>query len=276
MSDKDLEKNPAEEITSGAAEKTNKKSDVAVEVKLKRDLLAANELAEKQAKEIQSLREKMSQPVAVATPDMALINQLKGQIDQLSQQVNTVKAVGTGLVFKKPTAEDTQKEKITFTSRSVIYIVASYRDANGIEHLPPFKLIVFEYAASDVKKEGKEETILNFSQFTTNLKPEIEFLRNHPFYNIAYSENTNSMAKEDVQEIAFRVQAATQLGSASAEQLFERAEYYNIPNWRSMSAASIRPIVLNEMTKQFKKENEALQENILRNMELYKLGINKE
>ena len=244
----------------------NKKSDVATETKFQREVYEKNKEIEELKRELEdakSLHASKEQPSTA--PDMALINELQGQIKQLSQQVMGA-AAGKKLMFRSPVASDVlpPEEAITFTARSVVYIVASYLDKNGIEQLPPHKLIVFEYAASEIRKDGREEEIKNFSQYTTNLKTEIEFLRASPYYGITFSENTNEMANEDPKEAEFKVRAANMIQTATPEAIFQRADEFKIPNWRSKSAAELKPLVVAEMTKQYKSEAQQLQDEIIR------------
>jgi len=245
-------------------DKKENKSDVVADVKHKRELYEKNKELEQKDKELEELRKQLEKKPEVAqAPDQGIITQLQAQIDQLSRQVVGA-AQGHKLLFRQPTAADLQDEAIVFTARSVIYIVASYTDSRGLEQLPPFKLIIFQYAASDIKKDGREEEIKNFSQYTTNLKPEIEFLRNHPFYGITFSENTNEMMNEDTKETQFKTRAALQLSTMSPEGIFSRARELGISDWAKKSAAELRFAIVQKMTGLYKKEAQDLQDEIIR------------
>jgi hypothetical protein len=262
----------SEQSENGSAntEKNEKKlSGAAAETKVKRDLYEKDNKIEELEKELEALRNKPSSAVVVA-PDMELLNKLQAQVDLLSRQVGMAPQAGA-LKFRQPTPADLQDEAITFTARTVIYIVASCLK-NGIEYLPPHKLIIFQYAASDVRKEGREEQIKNFSQYTTNLKTEIEYLRNHPFYNIAFSENTNDMMQQDTKEIQFRTSAAAILQNASPEMVFARAEEFAIPNWRSKSPAELKPFIIQKMSEQYRQREAEIQEDILHRQTLRQLS----
>jgi hypothetical protein len=201
---------------------------------------------------------------------------MKAQIDMLSKQVSAGPA-GAKLRFREPNAADLVQvgEEVTFTARNVLYVVASYRDHRGLEKMPPHKLIVFQYAASDVRREGKEETVKNFSQYTTNLKTEIEYLREHPYYGIAFSENTNEMMDEDMLDTQFKIRAATQLASATPENIYVRAEQYKIQNFRNKSANQLRILVVNAMALEYKKEKKSLDDEILKRRALGQMVLNQ-
>lgn len=247
------------------------------EIKSRKALLKANErleaAEEKNKKLAQQLQEAKESTSALPSPDS--ISKLQAQVELLSRQVITGVA-GTKLKFREPAATDLvpEGEEVTFTARNVLYVVASYRDHRGIEKMPPFKLIVFQYAASDIRKEGHEDTVRNFCQYTTNLKAEIDYLRDHPFYGITFSENTNEMLDEDVLDTQFKIRAATQLQSATPESIYARAEQYKIPNFRNKSAEQLRMLVVGAMAKEYKKDKKALDDEIFKRRQLGAMVLN--
>ena len=246
---------------------TKKESTVAADVKTQRELYKKDQELEEKDRELEDIKKQLAElksaPVVTQAPDATLIAQMQAQISLLSAQV--VQGVkGSKLMFRQPTAADVGNDTITFTARAVIYIVASYIDSNGIEKLPPFKLITFQYAASDIRKEGREEEIKNFSQFTTNLIPEIEFLKAHPFYGITFSANTNEMMNEDTKKTEFKTKAALIMSTMSPENVLDKAQAENIPNWRTYSAAALKPILIQKMTEEFEKQAKVIEEEILK------------
>lgn len=244
-----------------------KENSVVADVKAQRELYKKDQELEEKDKELKEIKKQLAElrtaPVVTQAPDATLIAQMQAQISQLSMQV-VQGASGKKLMFRQPVAADVGDDIITFTARAVTYIVASYIDSNGIEKLPPFKLIVFNYAASDIRKEGREEEIKNFSQFTTNLKPEIEFLRAHPFYGITFSANTNEMMNEDTKKTEFKTKAALIISTLSPENVFDKAKAYNIPNWRTYSAAALKPVLIQKMTEEFEASAKVIEEEILK------------
>jgi hypothetical protein len=251
----------------------------AADIASRKKLLKVQEQLEKAEEEKQKLTAQLTElknkPAAVA-PDSGTIEQMKAQIDMLSKQVSAGPA-GAKLRFREPNAADLVQvgEEVTFTARNVLYVVASYRDHRGLEKMPPHKLIVFQYAASDVRREGKEDTVKNFSQYTTNLKTEIEYLREHPYYGIAFSENTNEMMDEDMLDTQFKIRAATQLASATPENIYARAEQYKIQNFRNKSANQLRILVVNAMALEYKKEKKSLDDEILKRRALGQMVLNQ-
>ena len=255
-------------VSATKKEKENKVS--AADIKAQRELIKKDEEIEQLKKDLELAKQTQATPVATPAglPSLDQLNTLQAQINLLSAQVRTG-ATGDKLKFRMPTAADLvpPEKAITFTARAVFYIVGSYMDKDGIEQLPPIKLITFLYAASDIRKEGHEEEIKNFSTFTTRLQPEIDFLRASPYYGIQFGENTNEMMKEDSREISFKTQAATALSVATPEDIYTKAEQLKIPNFRNKSASELRGPIISRMIEDYKKEEEALQREIInRNM----------
>lgn len=269
-----------EDTESQEKNEKNETADVSKdEIKMKRELHERNMKLEEKEIELKKIRKELAdlKEFSAQVPDNNMLDSLKQQVDFLTRQVAT-RDTGSKLVFRQPNSSDLvpQGEEITFTARSVLYVVASYKDHRGIEQLPPHKLIIFTYAASDIRKEGKEETIRNFSQYTTNLRTEIEFLRNHPHYGIAFSENTNEMMDEDVFETQFKLRAANQLSAMTPEAVYQKAESYKVPNWRSKSAEQLRILVVHAMAKEFKDEKKALDAEIIKRRALGQMVLNEE
>ena len=252
----------------------NESSDVTI----RKELYVKDQELLKKEEEIRLLKEKLEKaPSPVVTdvvPDNNAVESLKSQVEFLTRQMTGLAPNAAKLMFREPTPADLvpDGEEVTFVARSVLYVVASYRDYRGIEKLPPHKLIVFQYAASDIRKEGSEDKILNFSQYTTNLRTEIEFLRGHPFYGITFGENTNEMANEDVYEIQYKTRAATMLATMSPESIYQRAEVYKIPNWRQKSAEQLRGLIVVEMSKEFRREYEAQQKELVQRQALRQMA----
>jgi hypothetical protein len=256
------------------------KLDGAEDVEIRRELYKKDQELKAKEEELEALKSKLQNANTVKaeapqTPNIALVEQLQAQVENLSRQVIGLAPNASKLKFREPTAADLVKEgeEVTFTARSILYVVASYRDYRGIEKMPPHKLIIFTYAASDRRKDGREEQIINFSQYTTNLKTEIEFLRGHPFYGITFGENTTEMANEDVSEMQYRARAATMLSTMTPEVVFQRAQDYDIPNWRQKSPEQLRHLIVVAMADEFKIEKKRQQEDIVKRNLMRQLSV---
>jgi len=259
--------------------KPQSKKDEVGELEAKKQLFERNQEIEMLKKELEEIKKAGSGKSETTAPNES-IEELKQQMaaikadaDAMRRNVMGMAPYGQKIIFREPTSADLvpEGEEVTFIARSVLFVVASYRDHRGIEQLPPHKLIVFQYAASDIRKDGPEEKIINFSQYTTNLKTEINFLRNHPYYGITFGENANEMANENPEEIAFKTMAATQVSAMTPESVFQHAEIYNIPNFRAKSANQLRGLIIEAMAKEYKierknQQNELAKRNALRQL----------
>lgn len=195
----------------------------------------------------------------------AVLMNLQKQVEDMKreltakQQSITVVSEKDKPMFRPVTTEDWQEESVVFTARSIFYVIGSYKNSMGIDVAPPHKIIAFEYAASDRRMEGREETILNYCQFTTNLKSEIEFLRNHPHYGITFSENINQMMDEDIRETQFKVRAASMVNAMNNTALFNKCKTYKIP-YHGKRIEELKILVIHQMSKEFVEHSKKIEE----------------
>lgn len=208
----------------------------------------------------------------ISTGSDEVIRHLQGQIDMLSTMVKTggtAKSPDTsGLNFRPVTTEDIAEEELTFVARKVMYLVASYVDENGVEHYPPHKLILFTYAASDIKKDGNEYTIKNYCQYNTKLKTEIDYLRKHPLYSITFFDNLNAMMGDNVMDTDFRVQAASVVNTLSPEAIMDRAKEFKMfspkKSVEEMRAGVIQRLAESYRSQHDEQNRERVKRNIMR------------
>ena len=59
------------------------------------------------------------------------------------------------------------------------------------------------------------------------------------------------MMNEDTKKTEFKTKAALIISTLSPENVFDKAKAYNIPNWRTYSAASLKPVLIQKMTEEF-------------------------
>lgn len=206
---------------------------------------------------------------------LAVIENLKARLDEMERAKATTPQFIQTVDPKKnkyspPTSEDIlpETEAVTFTARNVMYVMAGYMDDAGVEHIPPHKLIVFKYAASDQKQDGPESTIINFCQYTTRLKTEIDFLRNAPQYGLIYSDNMNEVAKYDQKEHEFRGRVAQEIAGMSPETIYQHAQQQKIPGWQGMKSNELRRKIADNIVKEYLKEADDLRKDRLVKMKL--------
>jgi len=177
---------------------------------------------------------------------VAEINDLRAQLELLSNQIMKQQSLldPSKARYKPVPPSDFQDEGVTFSSRRVFLIIGSYLDKKGVEVMPPYKLFKLQYAASDIRKDGMEDSIVNFCEFTSHLKAEIKFLRDHPLYGIEFFENLNETMASDSRHSEFRIRAAQQVASMSDEAVIQAGHQFRIPRITQMSVRTIRPILV--------------------------------
>jgi hypothetical protein len=217
-----------------------------------------------QAEKIKKLQELLDARIpATPSPD---IDTLKTQVDLLTklvtnqQQSMVTLSAGAGKrqLYRQPVETDQQEQFVTFTARLVMFMVIGYVDNKGLERIAPFKPIVFSYAASDIRKDGKEDDIINFCQYSTNLKPEIEFLRNSPQYGIAFAETMNDAASFDTKTMEFRIQAIQNINPLSAESVMSLAGNYKIPKYMERSVNDLKQMLIQILADEYQEQQRSL------------------
>ena len=200
----------------------------------------------------------------VVDPNAEMISTLQVQVKLLSDQVAiSQKMQMPGKPIYKPVPpEDFQDEGVQFSSRRVFYVIGSYLDHRGVEVMPPYKLITLQYASSDRRKEGHEESIVNSCTFTTHLKAEIEFLREHPLYAIDFFESLNQTMKSDGIYNEFRVKAANQVIAMRDESVINTCYQKGVANVDKMSIKDLRRVLTGVLAEDYIAQAKELQSDI--------------
>jgi len=197
---------------------------------------------------------------------LAVMENLRIKLEALerAQQVQTYTVDGKKPKYRTVMPEDIlpTEESVTFTARCTNKVIPGYLDQHGREILCPHKMIMLKFAASDIRQDGKEQDIINFCTYSTHLKSEIEFLRNHPEFGYTFSDNMNEVAGHDPKEYQFRTKAAEQIGSMSPESVVGYAEMLRVPGWQSMSNKQLKGIILDHLVKEFKQQANDLQDKL--------------
>lgn len=242
--------------------------------KVSKELMDMNEALRKLEMKNQELERKLldAQKKAVeykqtgGLDESAVINELKAQIDLLSRQVMQQQSAYDPYKpkYRAVPPDDWQEETVSFSARKVFFIVGSYIDSKGVERIPPYKLIKFRYAASDIKKDGREDQVLNYCVYQTNLKAEIEFLRNHPAFGIEFHENLNTTMNDDLTMHEFRIKAATSINSMSDDAIINMAHQKKVPNVNKKTVRELRVILTQIISNELKESADALEKEQLK------------
>jgi len=197
----------------------------------------------------------------------AVLENLQAKISELekAQKVQFITVDGKKPMYRPVAPEDIMggdDKAVTFIARCVMKVIPGYMNEYGVEVVAPHKMIVFNYAASDIRQDGKEEDILNFCQFTTRLKSEVEFLQGHPEYGLTFGENMNEVAGHDVKEYQFKVKAAEQVNSMSPESVQEYCKMLKITNYMRKSTKELKNYIVASLVVEYKQQDKILQKNL--------------
>ena len=131
-----------------------------------------------------------------------------------------------------------------------MFIIGGY-EKNGVVYNPPHKLIKFMYAASDVRKDGREDQIKHYCQFETNLKTEKEFLRNHPLYNVVFFENLNQTMATDSKFMEYSALAANEVASLTDPEVLTKLHSLGIKGTNKYSINELRGILIKHLAEKY-------------------------
>ena len=221
------------------------------------------ELVEKLVKLEAKAAEIPTQTVVEQEPESAAMAALQAQVHLLSNQMLAHQsAQGVGKPIYKPVPpSDFQEEGVTFSCRQVYLVIGSYLDPKGMEVMPPYKLIKFQYAASDIRKDGREETVVNSCTYTTHLKGEIKYLRDHPLHGIKFFENLNDTMNADAIYSEFRVKAATQVMAMKDEAVFKACHAGGVKDVDRRGITELRRTLAGFLSEQYISEAKQLQDD---------------
>lgn len=227
---------------------------------------------EKLLKQLEEMKKKAEEQPEVkqveAAPatgvDAQLLSTLQAQVKLLSDQVMMQQSsIANGRPTYRPVpSEDFQEEGVTFTARTVFYLIGSYLDHKGVEVIPPYKLIKLQYASSDRRKEGHEETIVNTCAFTTHLKAEIEYLRDHPLCGIDFHENINQTMRADSIYVEFRVKAANQVIAMTDENVINNCHKKGVQGVNSTGVKELRRMLTGVYAEEYISAAKELQSDL--------------
>ena len=208
---------------------------------------------------------KVKEVVQQSDETMAIIANLQLQMEEMKRAAATQPvfiSTDKKSKYRPVTKEDIGDDTITFTSRCTMKVIPGYMDENGVEVLAPHKMISLNYAASDIRQDGKEEEILNFCTYSTKLISEINFLKSHPEFGLTFGDNMNDVAGGNPKEYQFKTKAAEAVTSMSPESIIGYADMINVPNRYSMTNKQLKDAIVVHLVKEYVKEADDLQDKL--------------
>lgn len=118
---------------------------------------------------------------------------------------------------------------VRFCAPSGGYVIVDDR-RKGHRVLLPYNKpnIFFEYEATKRIQQGKYEIIAPYSVYVSKSKKEVEWLRNHSYYNVLFYESASDAVAADVVKMQKMARVMTLLQNYSFPELVKRCKEYNI------------------------------------------------
>ena len=122
-----------------------------------------------------------------------LLNKFSSQINKL-KTAEAQKELDADLAYVQDLQDDWLEQPVVFFAFSMNFSIHGDRK-RGVETLPPNGAIKFKPLVRTKRKRSRDVQVISVSSIKVNSKTEVEYLRNHSQYGIAFFENmTSAMA----------------------------------------------------------------------------------
>jgi hypothetical protein len=122
-----------------------------------------------------------------------LFNKFSSQINKL-KTAEAQKELDADLAYVQDLQDDWLEQPVVFFAFSMNFSIHGDRK-RGVENLPPHGAIKFKPLVRTKRKRSRDVQVISVSSIKVNSKTEVDYLRNHSQYGIAFFENmTSAMA----------------------------------------------------------------------------------
>jgi hypothetical protein len=122
-----------------------------------------------------------------------LFNKFSSQINKL-KTAEAQKELDADLAYVQDLQDDWLEQPVVFFAFSMNFSIHGDRK-RGVENLPPHGAIKFKPLVRTKRKRSRDVQVISVSSIKVNSKIEVDYLRNHSQYGIAFFENmTSAMA----------------------------------------------------------------------------------
>jgi hypothetical protein len=122
-----------------------------------------------------------------------LLNKFSSQINKL-KTAEAQKELDADLAYVQDLQDDWLEQPVVFFAFSMNFSIHGDRK-RGVENLPPHGAIKFKPLVRTKRKRSRDVQVISVSSIKVNSKSEVDYLRNHSQYGIAFFENmTSAMA----------------------------------------------------------------------------------
>lgn len=122
-----------------------------------------------------------------------LFNKFSSQINKL-KTARAQEELDSDLAYVQDLQEDWLEQPVVFFAFSMNFSIHGDKK-RGVESTPPHGAIKFKPLVRTKRKRSRDVQVISVSSIKVNSKEEVEYLRNHSLYGIAFFENmTSAMA----------------------------------------------------------------------------------
>lgn len=149
-----------------------------------------------------------------------LTNKFKSQISKMESSKNIVDADAE---YMQSIQDDWLDTPVVFFAYSFNFSIHGDKK-RGEETRPPHGAVKFKPLIRTKRKKGKQTEVVSVSSVKIQSKSEVEYLRNHSQYNIAFYENMESALNIDSMWAQKMIEAQQSISRLSDMQMIQRAK----------------------------------------------------
>jgi len=151
-----------------------------------------------------------------------LFNKFSSQINKL-KTAEAQKELDADLAYVQDLQDDWLEQPVVFFAFSMNFSIHGDRK-RGVENLPPHGAIKFKPLVRTKRKRSRDVQVISVSSIKVNSKTEVDYLRNHSQYGIAFFENMTSAMAVDSTWAQKMMEAQQSISRLSDMQVIARVQ----------------------------------------------------
>ncbi len=151
-----------------------------------------------------------------------LLNKFTSQINKL-KTAEAQKTIDSDLQYVEELKEDWLEQPVVFFAFSMNFSIHGDKK-RGVESLPPHGAIKFKPLVRTKRKRNRDVQVISVSSIKVNSASEVEYLRNHSQYGIAFFENMTSAMAVDSTWAQKMMEAQQSISRLSDMQIIARIQ----------------------------------------------------
>jgi hypothetical protein len=163
-----------------------------------------------------------------------LLNKFTSQINKL-KTAESQKEIDSDLKYVEDLQEDWLEQPVVFFAFSMNFSIHGDKK-RGVESTPPHGAIKFKPLVRTKRKRGRDVQVISVSSIKVNSQSEVDYLRNHSQYGIAFFENMTSAMAVDSTWAQKMMEAQQSISRLSDMQVIARVQQEGLPVTQSPEA----------------------------------------